>query len=114
VSIKESRTPSGPELLPDALSTKMSQSPTFLSAVMMASSEDLVRGSTLERTEAGNRKGSWVRHIILSLTMEPGMVDRSISSRIIVPETKSMRRMIAKVDELLPLFGLISLGFENC
>jgi len=79
----------------------------------MDSSEDWVRGSMFERTEAGNRKGSCVRQITLSLIMEPGTVARSMSSRTMLPETRSMRRMIARVDELLPLFVLFRLGFVN-
>ena len=75
---------------------------------MIASSEALVRGSMFMRTDAGKRNGSWVRQMTFSLITEPGTVERSMLSRIILPDTKSIRRMIARVEELLPLIAKVN------
>lgn len=103
-SIRMSKTLDWPLLLLlCAFDLSTSHKPTFCSARIMASSVDLLCGSRLDRTDAGNRNGSCVRQISRSRTVRPGTVPKSVSSRTTLPETMLIRRRMASVDELLPL-----------
>lgn len=103
-SINVSRIPVESKVLSAVFSTSTSHSPTFIKAVTIASSTDLLRGSRLDRTEPGKKNRPCVRHITFSLVTEPGTVAKSTSSMTILSETTSSKRKMARMDELSPLF----------
>ena len=82
---------------------RMSQSPTLVSEVMIASSEVSEAGSAFKRTDPASMKGSWGIVTIRERMISRGMTCRSKLSILIVPESMSMIRRRTERSELLPL-----------
>ncbi len=81
----------------------MSQSLTFLSAEIMASSDALDVGSAFKRTLPARTKGSCGMVISLERIVSRGMRERSIESIVMLPESSSSTRRRTERRDDLPL-----------